>query len=180
MNFQSLVELAPWTTIAQICNLLIQIVLFKKFLFQPIKNIIAKRQAEVDGLYDEAGKAKADAEGTYGLVVELKEVASDQPAGTVVEQSIAPNTEVPKGSTIVFSVSAAPAVKETTVDIPLPDDRSTVELIVELDGVEFFNDTVDCSLGHISVKLTSTQDTGYLSYYYDGALQSQFSVSFTG
>ena len=54
MNFQSLVELAPWTTIAQICNLLIQIVLFKKFLFQPIKNIIAKRQAEVDGLYDEA------------------------------------------------------------------------------------------------------------------------------
>ena len=127
-----------------------------------------------------AEKAKADAEGTYGLVVELKEVASDQPAGTVVEQSIAPNTEVPKGSTIVFSVSAAPAVRETTVDIPLPDDRSTVELIVELDGVEFFNDTVDCSLGHISVKLTSTQDTGYLSYYYDGALQSQFSVSFTG
>ena len=127
-----------------------------------------------------AEKAKADAEGTYGLVVELKEVASDQPAGTVVEQSIAPNTEVPKGSTIVFSVSAAPAVKETTVDIPLPDDRSTVELIVELDGVEFFNDTVDCSQGHISVKLTSTQDTGYLSYYYDGALQSQFSVSFTG
>ena len=127
-----------------------------------------------------AEKAKADAEGTYGLVVELKEVASDQPAGTVVEQSIAPNTEVPKGSTIVFSVSAAPAVRETTVDIPLPDDRSTVELIVELDGVEFFHDTVDCSLGHISVKLTSTQDTGYLSYYYDGALQSQFSVSFTG
>ena len=127
-----------------------------------------------------AEKAKADAEGTYGLVVELKEVASDQPAGTVVEQSIAPNTEVPKGSAIVFSVSAAPAVKETTVDIPLPDDRATVELIVELDGVEFFNDTVDCSQGHISVKLTSTQDTGYLSYYYDGALQSQFSVSFTG
>ena len=113
-------------------------------------------------------------------MVELKEVASDQPAGTVVEQSIAPNTEVPKGSTIVFSVSAAPAVRETTVDIPLPDDRATVELIVELDGVEFFNDTVDCSQGHISVKLTSTQDTGYLSYYYDGALQSQFSVSFTG
>ena len=51
---------------------------------------------------------------------------------------------------------------------------------MELDGVEFFNDTVDCSQGHISVKLTSTQDSGYLSYYYDGALQSQFSVSFTG
>ena len=125
-------------------------------------------------------KAKADAETIYGLKVEIKEVASDLPAGTVADQSIAPNTEVPKGSTIVFSVSAAPALKETTVEIPLPDDRASVVLLVELDGVEFFNDTVDCSQGNISVKLTSTQDSGYLSYYYDGALQSQFSVSFTG
>ena len=46
--------------------------------------------------------------------------------------------------------------------------------------MEFFNDTVDCSQGHISVKLTSTQDTGYLSYYYDGVLQEQFAVSFAG
>ena len=125
-------------------------------------------------------KAKADAEGIYGLVVETREVASDQPAGTVVEQSIAPSTEVPKGSTIVFSVSAAPAVKEKTVDIPLPDDRATVELSVELDGVEFFHETVDCSQGQVSVKLTSTQDTGYLTYYYDGVLQEQFAVSFAG
>lgn len=58
MDFQSLVELAPWTTIAQICNLLLQIFLFKKFLFKPIKEIIAKRQAEVDGVYDEAEKAR--------------------------------------------------------------------------------------------------------------------------
>ena len=125
-------------------------------------------------------KAKADAETIYGLKVEVKEVASDLPAGTVADQSIAPNTEVPKGSTIVFSVSAAPALKETTVEIPLPDDRASVVLLVELDGVEFFNDTVDCSQGNISVKLTSTQDSGYLSYYYDGALQAQLSVSFTG
>ena len=125
-------------------------------------------------------KAKADAETIYGLKVEIKEVASDLPAGTVADQSIAPNTEVPKGSTIVFSVSAAPALKETTVEIPLPDDRASVVLLVELDGVEFFNDTVDCSQGPIPVKLTSSQDSGYLSYYYDGALQSQFSVSFTG
>ena len=46
MDFQSLVELAPWTTIAQICNLLLQIFLFKKFLFKPIKEIIAKASAK--------------------------------------------------------------------------------------------------------------------------------------
>lgn len=62
MDFQSLVELAPWTTIAQICNLLLQILLFKKFLFKPVKDILARRQAEIDTLYDEAGKAKEAAE----------------------------------------------------------------------------------------------------------------------
>lgn len=62
MDFQSLVELAPWTTIAQICNLLLQIFLFKKFLFKPVKEILAKRQSEVDQLYNDANKAKLDAE----------------------------------------------------------------------------------------------------------------------
>lgn len=62
MDFQSLVELAPWTTIAQICNLLLQIVLFKKLLFKPIQNILAKRQQEIDSLYDEANKAKLKAD----------------------------------------------------------------------------------------------------------------------
>ena len=62
MDFQSLVELAPWTTIAQICNLLLQIVLFKKLLFKPIQNILAKRQQEIDSLYDEANKAKLEAD----------------------------------------------------------------------------------------------------------------------
>ena len=61
MDFQSLVELAPWTTIAQICNLLLQIFLFKKFLFKPIKEIIAKRQAEVDGVYDADPRQNAGA-----------------------------------------------------------------------------------------------------------------------
>ena len=45
----------------QLIRLLLQIFLFKKFLFKPIKEIIAKRQAEVDGVYDEAEKAREDA-----------------------------------------------------------------------------------------------------------------------
>ena len=62
MDFQSLVELAPWTTIAQICNLLIQIYLFKRFLFKPVKDILAKRQQEVDTLYADAESARSEAE----------------------------------------------------------------------------------------------------------------------
>ena len=62
MDYQSLVAFNGWTFIAQILNLFIQLYLFKRFLFKPIKNILAKRQAEVDAIYDEADKAKLDAE----------------------------------------------------------------------------------------------------------------------
>lgn len=57
MEFQQFVTLAPWTLIAQICNLLILVLLMKKFLFKPVQNILAKRQQEIDGIY-----AAADAD----------------------------------------------------------------------------------------------------------------------
>lgn len=61
MDYQSLVSFNYWTLIAQICNLFIQIYLFKRFLFKPVKDILAKRQAEIDGIYDDANKANNDA-----------------------------------------------------------------------------------------------------------------------
>lgn len=62
MDYQSLITVAPWTFIAQILNLLLQAYLFKRFLFQPVKKILAKRQQEINGLYTEAEEAKSAAE----------------------------------------------------------------------------------------------------------------------
>ncbi len=62
MDHQSLITIAPWTFIAQILNLLLQAWLFKKFLFQPVKKIIAERKAQIDGLYTDAEEAKKAAE----------------------------------------------------------------------------------------------------------------------
>ncbi len=62
MGFQDLVSIAPWTIIAQICNLLIQAYLFKRFLFKPVQKIIAQRQEEINKSYDDAQKAQADAD----------------------------------------------------------------------------------------------------------------------
>ena len=59
--FQSLVSFDHWTFIAQIANLFIQIFLFKKFLFEPVKKIIAKRQEEADALLTEAEMARQQA-----------------------------------------------------------------------------------------------------------------------
>ena len=42
MNFQQLVTVAPWTLILQICNLLLQMYLFKRFLLKPVQKILAE------------------------------------------------------------------------------------------------------------------------------------------
>lgn len=60
--YQALVSFNYWTFIAQICNLLLQMYLFKRFLFEPVKEIIAQRQNEVGELYTAAEEAKAIAE----------------------------------------------------------------------------------------------------------------------
>jgi F-type H+-transporting ATPase subunit b len=62
LETQELVTLIPWTFIAQICNLFIQILLIKKFLFKPIRNIIAKRKELADAEIKDATKAKEEAE----------------------------------------------------------------------------------------------------------------------
>ena len=62
MDVQSLVTIAPWTIIAQICNLFLQVYLFKRFLFKPVKKILQKRQDEVNKIYDSAHSAQADAD----------------------------------------------------------------------------------------------------------------------
>lgn len=46
----------------QIVNLLLQAYLFKRFLFQPVKKILMARREEVDGIYEDANRARAQAE----------------------------------------------------------------------------------------------------------------------
>ena len=61
-TFQSLVTIAPWTFIAQICNLLIQMFLIKKFLIRPVQAVIEKRRMQANALIEDAAQAKDEAE----------------------------------------------------------------------------------------------------------------------
>ena len=51
-----------WQMLISICNLLIIFLIIKKILFKPVKAAMDKRQAAVDKQYDDAAKAKSDAE----------------------------------------------------------------------------------------------------------------------
>lgn len=61
MTFQELVAIAPWTLIAQLLNLFLQMWLIKKFLFKPIRNVLEKRKALAEAQLTEAAQAKEEA-----------------------------------------------------------------------------------------------------------------------
>ena len=60
--YQALITLDGWTFLAQICNLMIQLVIFKKFLLKPIKQVIADRKAKADSQIADAEKLRTEAE----------------------------------------------------------------------------------------------------------------------
>ena len=61
MQTQQLVTLVPWTLIAQLLNLFLQVYLIKRFLFKPINNILQKRKEMADAEIKDAEQAKTEA-----------------------------------------------------------------------------------------------------------------------
>ena len=60
--YQALITLDGWTFVAKICNLMIQLVIFKKLLLNPVKKVIAERKAKADSQIADAQKLRTEAE----------------------------------------------------------------------------------------------------------------------
>ena len=75
---QELVTIVPWTLIAQLLNLFIQMLLIKKFLFKPIREVLAKRKALADAEIAEATKAKEEAQSLKSEYEESMKQARDK------------------------------------------------------------------------------------------------------
>jgi len=93
MQTQDLVTIVPWTFIAQICNLFIQIYLIKRFLLKPVREIIEKRrklateeldkaresQIEADAMKSEYEKNLADAKQQASeIIAKANKIAADR------------------------------------------------------------------------------------------------------
>ncbi|MDO5134953.1 MAG: F0F1 ATP synthase subunit B [Eubacteriales bacterium] len=61
MQVQELVGIVPWTFVATICNLFIQVYLIKRFLFKPINAMLEKRRSLADAQIQEAKKDREEA-----------------------------------------------------------------------------------------------------------------------
>ena len=113
--------------------------------------------------------------GTEG-VIEYQD--SDKEAGIILGQSIPDLEVVDVGTNIDFIVSTGVLPEfEMQIGIPLPADRATVMLRVEVAGVPVYDQLTDCSAGYVqvTVKGLGTQD---VSYYWDGVLQATFPQQF--
>ena len=60
--YQALITLDGWTFVAQICNLMIQLFIFKKLLLNPVKKVIVERKAKADSQIADAEKLRTEAE----------------------------------------------------------------------------------------------------------------------
>ncbi|MBR0319881.1 MAG: ATP synthase F0 subunit B, partial [Clostridia bacterium] len=60
--FESFIGVNFWTALFVLLNTLLIFFVAKKFLIVPVHKIITDRQKEIDDMYENAGKAKADAQ----------------------------------------------------------------------------------------------------------------------
>jgi len=58
MQSLEVISVNIWQILISLLNLLILFLMFKKFLFKPVNNMLAKRQSEIDAKYEEANEAK--------------------------------------------------------------------------------------------------------------------------
>ncbi len=61
-EYLEFISIDPWHLLFTWINLLLLVLLLKKFLFKPVQKVLTQRQAELDKLYSDAEAARTDAE----------------------------------------------------------------------------------------------------------------------
>lgn len=87
MNNLDIITVNIWQILISLANLVILFLIFKKFLFKPVKEVLAKRQAEVSSIYDEASKTNDDALELKSSWEERMKKAEDE-ADSIVKEAV--------------------------------------------------------------------------------------------
>ena len=83
MQSLDIISINIWHIVISLCNLLILFLMLKKFLYKPVKKVLADRQAAIDSRYDEADKAKSEALQSKAEWEERMAAADEEAAGIV-------------------------------------------------------------------------------------------------
>ncbi len=116
-NIMPFVGFTPWEIIVTICNTLITFLIIKKFLFKPVRKMMAAREQEVQTMYEAADKAQTEAEQLRSEYTERLSKAKEEAAeivGSATRRATARSEEILKES----SQQAAAMLKkaESTIE----------------------------------------------------------------
>ncbi len=131
---QEFISIAPWTIIFQICNLLILFLLIKKFLFKRVMAVLDKRQQEIDGIYDAAGRDREDAAQMKQEYTQRMSSARDE-ADRLVRNAV--DTAQRRGDAIVEEAKseAAHLMQKAETEIEQEKKKAYSELMGEISGM---------------------------------------------
>ena len=131
---QEFISITPWTIIFQICNLLILFLLIKKFLFKRVMAVLEKRQQEIDGTYDAAGKDRDDAAQMKQEYTRRMSSARDE-ADRLVRNAV--DTAQRRGDAIVEEAQAEAAhlMRKAETEIEQEKKKAYSELMGEISGM---------------------------------------------
>ncbi len=85
---ESFLGVNPWTALFTLLNTLAIFFVGRKFLFKPVMKIIRARQEEIDGLYADAGTAKAEAQAMQAEY-QQKLDAAQETSDRIVKEAVA-------------------------------------------------------------------------------------------
>ena len=134
MGFQELVAVMPWTFILQICNLLLQAYLFKRFLLKPVQNIIAKRQELANEDLDAAQAARTEAETAKASYEEQMSGAREEAASLI--RNAAQSAQSRSDQIIAEAKQEAAAIRaKATNDIAQERKNAVNEIKNDISGI---------------------------------------------
>ena len=132
--YQALITLDGWTFLAQICNLMIQLFIFKKFLLNPVKNVIAERKAKADSQIADATKLRTEAEAMKAEYEQNLQNARTE-ANEIVAN--AQKTATARGEEIVGEARAQAAALKQKAEADIAQERKKAvnEVKDEIGGI---------------------------------------------
>ncbi|MBR6960644.1 MAG: F0F1 ATP synthase subunit B [Clostridiales bacterium] len=102
MQTLDVISVNIWQIIISLANLVILFLLFKKFLFKPVKEMIAKREAAVEAELD-AAKHEHDAANEERRQWEAKIASADEEADRIIQNAV---TKANKKSGVIISTAS--------------------------------------------------------------------------
>ena len=120
--------------LAQICNLMIQLVIFKKFLLKPIKQVIADRKAKADSEIADAQKLRTEAEAMkaeYEQNLQNARTEANQIVATAQKTATARSEEIVGEA----RAQAAALKQKAEVDIAQERKKAVNEVKDEIGGI---------------------------------------------